>query len=48
MGFETIPGDKGEPEKEKCQACKGTGKVDEETCDVCNGDGKVRPGRPSG
>jgi DnaJ-class molecular chaperone len=41
MGFEKIPGDEGQPEKEPCPECDGKGYDDEgNDCDHCDGSGK--------
>lgn len=42
--FETIPGDRGQPERRNCDKCNGTGKVKGEKCDKCNGSGKLKDG----
>lgn len=40
--FETIPGDRGKPEKMPCEVCDGTGKdAKGNNCKVCGGTGKA-------
>jgi hypothetical protein len=40
--FETIPGDRGVPERRDCDKCNGTGKIGGKKCDKCNGSGKLK------